>query len=1047
MSGSASTSKKIVCRLFLRVPGFPVEVLCLCQKFQFKVRKGVVGPNFVVLQTSRVPQRESDPAAGLNVLRLLVVWLSQADSSVAMRRLLGRKKKSKGGKNAERTSKEEARPDDEDDDCYSCRFSIDGTYCSNQTGSEVKPKPFFSIKKKEKKSNTKMRVVSIVDSPPQLERTNRLPPQLPSGSTDKHDRHSTSKKSCCRKQKPLSDNNFFLEGSLIQANIATGSVSSLSTPEDAATRGGSDKGMAKNSGTSTAPTIATSDICEHQQHEFQWFPGAVALSVLEHRKGATLSALLVPAPERLVRQSCIRHLQMHMPASTLDTTLSTDGRPVDVDAFDMYLNNDDSSSVLMRNHLKAGQLIKEFVQAENYDGAIAIAKVLWQREKTEGNDPVAASTLSRQLTLLCLAAGRSRDAANYSTDAAQSIASLTTDESIQTQAQSVDAVEILVVHGLMLFGTNRTGQAIKTWREAIHMAIAVNGYQDYTVAQLLNGIGVVHLESGDVKSSLRSLEESLELQRTVLRSSGSVASTASFHSCAQAVVDDVIFGLAVTMGNLATACERDEQFDRAISLLEESMTLFQSMLVDTDGMQEIVNKNLERLEETRQKREFLLDDTTRTSFEDYYDYLSDNEGDVARSSGVSGDSSGLNDSPGSIVGSNNSEDEGSVDSGRSISLFGDGDGIPSRKLAVKLTMEQRDNHDFLLLGSLSAEISAEERVRETVLTWFGKRVDDDSSSDNAPLVTFDLEEIDRGNSSVYPPPINEAIAVDQNTGAVVDADLQLNAIHKQAMRHLDDNQIDEALELISSALKSHRQKYGEVHHLVGTALHNIGMVYFFAKRYSEALESFQDAIRVRVKALGPDHPDIQTSRTKVALIYLATGNLSKASETFRGIQAKYLEVLGFGHPQLAKIHNNVGCCAYEFGDLESALHCFEMAYEFQSRLLEDRDEFESPDDHEIMSLATANSLCNMAFLYAKLEGYMHAADLYRRAIDILERHVPRNHHRVVEVRENIDYLVQKCGVVVTERGDENSDNICSDSQRGGTCCGDLSVGYFSSCFL
>jgi tetratricopeptide (TPR) repeat protein len=76
---------------------------------------------------------------------------------------------------------------------------------------------------------------------------------------------------------------------------------------------------------------------------------------------------------------------------------------------------------------------------------------------------------------------------------------------------------------------------------------------------------------------------------------------------------------------------------------------------------------------------------------------------------------------------------------------------------------------------------------------------------------------------------------------------------------LQHNEIDEALDLFESALKSHREKYGQVHHLVGSALHNIGIVHLIAGRYNVAQKYFQQAASVRSSALGSEHPDVAVS--------------------------------------------------------------------------------------------------------------------------------------------------------------------------------------------
>ena len=460
---------------------------------------------------------------------------------------------------------------------------------------------------------------------------------------------------------------------------------------------------------------------------------------------------------------------------------------------------------------------------------------------------------------------------------------------------------------------------------------------------------------------------------------------------------------------------------------------------------------------------------TTTEDESAYikDYLSENDEDEDKVScrrRVSGISS-IDDSRSRSGRGNNStiyNDSRSISSqsykstGRSGSLFGNPDGIPSRRLAVNLNLEQRDNHDFLLLGRLSPELTSEQRVRETVMTWFGRRIDGKNAK-GEKLISFDLEEVEVDDQRQRDTTAASSVAsANFNEGAAVaDAALHLKEIHKQAMKDLDEGRVDQALRLLERALHSHRRKYGQEHHLVGSALHNLGMVNFFDCRYDDALTLFEEAIQIRTKSLGPDHPDVQASRVKIALIYFAKGELGKASEAFRHIGNKYVEVLGYGHPQLAKIQNNIGVIAYECGDKEHALQCFETAFEFQHKLLKEQERCDSPDDHEILSLATANTLTNMAFCYAKRCEYQQAMELYENAEEMLRLHLPRRHHRVVDVLQNLHHLVHTCGVETTLEDEllvpatrtygirSTGEESTKKGERN--CCGD-ELGYFSACF-
>jgi tetratricopeptide (TPR) repeat protein len=283
---------------------------------------------------------------------------------------------------------------------------------------------------------------------------------------------------------------------------------------------------------------------------------------------------------------------------------------VDVDAYDL---NMDSSSTKFQ---EAKQLALDFLSTGNYDGAISVGKVLLQRLKTGENHCTALSTLARQLALLCLAAGYTREASYFSAEALQSLPSIKHGGKT-TEEEGANTVAVLLTQGLVQLSSNKVGQAVKVLHEATHMAIAVNGYQDSTVAALLNCIGVLHFETGDMKSSMRSLNESLEMQKAILSSGDANAD----------YVDDAIYRLAMTMGNLAMACERSGQYDRAIGWLDESLALYESSVMDTSEMEEIVRKNLERILVEAPHSKQHLEDTAPTIYEDDSDEYDDEDDD------------------------------------------------------------------------------------------------------------------------------------------------------------------------------------------------------------------------------------------------------------------------------------------------------------------------------------------------------------------------------------------------------------------------------------
>jgi tetratricopeptide (TPR) repeat protein len=166
-------------------------------------------------------------------------------------------------------------------------------------------------------------------------------------------------------------------------------------------------------------------------------------------------------------------------------------------------------------------------------------------------------------------------------------------------------------------------------------------------------------------------------------------------------------------------------------------------------------------------------------------------------------------------------------------VFGYSDGIPMRQGTHPV--------DTICMGSLKVESTLEGRVNNAVVASM--------SSEGGH---FSLE---------------ESLPVDLDGEHIHDAELHLSGIHAQVLEHVSRDDVDLALELLRSTCKSHKAKYGDVHHLVGTALHNIAMVNLYAKRYKDALWYFEEALSVRVAALGTDHPDVSV-RVRIEHILL-----------------------------------------------------------------------------------------------------------------------------------------------------------------------------------
>jgi tetratricopeptide (TPR) repeat protein len=502
---------------------------------------------------------------------------------------------------------------------------------------------------------------------------------------------------------------------------------------------------------------------------------------------------------------------------------------------------------------KAHREARECLLKADTAGAIRVYEALLQRQP-EKVDAQRSDTLSKLavLSLIDGSTNRNRKAVKYSSEALNLH---------RNNARPLHAAVAAMEVGLVHFGSNMPGKALTMWRQAMQMACMAMGYDHPHVAVLLNNIGVLHYESGDWVGSLRALEESVELQKTMLR-------TATVN------VDHALHQLATTMGNLAMTYERrGDSLDQSISLLQETLALYESMETSNDTM-EIVSDNLERL---------LSDDGHADSECAPYETKPELE---ARDLLV------VLPKEQQLL--------------RAKALFSESDNVPDCRKAKPL--EASDNHDFLLLGPLDPVLTPEEQVHATALVWFGKSVE----------------------------PCNETVGhYIASFASSCATEVNLKEVHLQALDHLERGEFDHALDLFRAALRALREKHGDNHHLAGSTLHNIGMIHLLAKQYIQAHSCFVEAVKVRSAALGPDHRDVAASKMKIGLVQLSVGNLEKARKAFREIRESFLRVLGFHHPQFAKIMNNLGVVLYHYRDYAGAVRAFELAYEYQRQHRED----------------------------------------------------------------------------------------------------------------
>ncbi len=230
--------------------------------------------------------------------------------------------------------------------------------------------------------------------------------------------------------------------------------------------------------------------------------------------------------------------------------------------------------------------------------------------------------------------------------------------------------------------------------------------------------------------------------------------------------------------------------------------------------------------------------------------------------------------------------------------------------------------------------------------------------------------------------------------------------------------------MFESSLYSHREKYGEAHHLVGTAIHNIGMVHLYAQNYPQALKHFQEAVSVRRVALGPDHPAIAASLLKIGMLFLVQSNPEGAKEAFSRAMKIIKKSIGNESIQMARVLTNMGVAQYESGSLIEASKSFNEARCIQEKLLQmaqSENVFLQPQRRTI-ELALINSLCNIGFLQCRFKDYKESLKSYQEAKRLRRQHASTLQPDVYCLEENLSFVGERVRELEMRETTESEDN-------------------------
>lgn len=217
---------------------------------------------------------------------------------------------------------------------------------------------------------------------------------------------------------------------------------------------------------------------------------------------------------------------------------------------------------------------------------------------------------------------------------------------------------------------------------------------------------------------------------------------------------------------------------------------------------------------------------------------------------------------------------------------------------------------------------------------------------------------------------NIPIDIDEDTFIIETAN-HLLAIHDIAAISLRRGNYDTTITIFEKILKGLRIRHeSNPHYLIGTTLHNIGVIRMCQGNVPEALKAFQDAVAMRTKSLPTNHPDVAVSLVRQAMAQFALDQYPAALTSLSAA----LDMVPKENGTRAKILNNLGVAQYHAGELRKALRSFAGALEIQ------RQRLEGPIRRENTILDATTTLGNMGKLYLEKGDFDTAFFVFEEAL-------------------------------------------------------------------
>ena len=180
--------------------------------------------------------------------------------------------------------------------------------------------------------------------------------------------------------------------------------------------------------------------------------------------------------------------------------------------------------------------------------------------------------------------------------------------------------------------------------------------------------------------------------------------------------------------------------------------------------------------------------------------------------------------------------------------------------------------------------------------------------------------------------------------------------------------------------------------------HNLGQIALEKEDYQSSLQYFQKSLEIKLQSLKSDHPDLGETYNSIGILHRKKGDNNLALQSYNKALTIFQRTSNQNDQiEIAKSFNNIGNIYQLQKSYPDALHYYQMALNIQEKHL--------PKDHpDLGSLYS-----NIAGVYQCLADHHRALEQYQISLTILQKSLPPQHPAIAMTFKNIAVVYEDIG--------------------------------------